>query len=169
MNRTMEYQSLLAELEVLPEQLNTTVERAMKRVRASQKKRRLFSVPMGSLAACFALFVVMVNAFPTFAKACEDVPVLSALARWRFKAGVGDFHCGLRGFDREKALSLGLRCPGMEFATEIIARFAQSGANIAEVPTVLRPDRRGGRKPHLRTVRDGLRHLYFIVFDRPLS
>ena len=91
------------------------------------------------------------------------VRVLSALARWRFRAPVGDFHCGLRAFDREKALGLNLQCPGMEFATEIIARFAQSGAPITQIPTPLRRDRRSGRS-HLRTVRDGLRHLYVIFF-----
>ncbi|MBQ8585098.1 MAG: glycosyltransferase family 2 protein [Butyricicoccus sp.] len=91
------------------------------------------------------------------------VPMLSALARLRFRVKVHDFHCGLRGFNRETALALGLRCPGMEFATEMIAAFARSGARIEEVPTVLRKDRRSG-KPHLRTVRDGLRHLKFILF-----
>lgn len=90
------------------------------------------------------------------------VPLLSALARWRFKTSVRDFHCGLRGFDREAALALGLRCPGMEFATEMIARFARSGARIEQVPTVLRRDMRPG-KPHLHTLRDGLRHLRFIL------
>lgn len=94
------------------------------------------------------------------------VPILSTLARWRFRAPVRDFHCGLRGFDREMVLSLGLRCSGMEFATELIARFAQSGAKIAQVPTPLRKDRRDGGKSHLKTVRDGLRHLYFIVFEK---
>lgn len=94
------------------------------------------------------------------------VKFLSMLARLRYHVSVGDFHCGLRGFDRKKALSLGLECPGMEFATELIARFAWSGAQIAEVSTPLRRDKRGGRS-HLRTVRDGLRHLHFILFYRP--
>jgi len=94
------------------------------------------------------------------------IPFLSALARCRFKTDVQDFHCGLRGFDREAALKLGLRCPGMEFATEMIARFAKSGAVIAQVPTVLRKDRRLG-KSHLRTLRDGFRHLKFILFNNP--
>ena len=91
------------------------------------------------------------------------VPFLSALARWRFKTDIRDFHCGLRGFDRETALKLDLVCPGMEFATEMIARFAQSGEKIVQVPTPLRKDRRSG-KPHLRTIRDGFRHLKFIIF-----
>lgn len=90
------------------------------------------------------------------------VPFLSWLARCRFGVTVGDFHCGLRGFSRDAALSLGLRCPGMEFATEMIAAFAKSGARIAEVPTRLRRDLRGG-KSHLRTFRDGWRHLMFIL------
>lgn len=94
------------------------------------------------------------------------VPLLSALARWRFKAPIGDFHGGLRAFDRQSALSLELRCTGMEFATEMIAAFAKSGAPICDVPTVLRRDRRG-RKSHLRTVRDGCRHLYYILCGKP--
>jgi len=93
------------------------------------------------------------------------IPFLSALARWRFKTDIRDFHCGLRGFDRETALKLNLVCPGMEFATEMIARFAQSGEKIVQVPTSLRCDRRSGRS-HLRTVRDGFRHLKFILFDK---
>jgi len=90
------------------------------------------------------------------------VPALSLLARWRFRSPVGDFHCGLRAFDREKALSLGLRCKGMEFATEIIAAFSKSGAAVCEVPTPLRRDLRG-RKSHIRTFRDGFRHLKYIL------
>lgn len=92
------------------------------------------------------------------------VKALSALGRLRFGTDLGDFHCGLRGFHRERALALNLRCTGMEFATELIARFAGSGAVISEIAVPLRRDRRSGSS-HLRTVRDGLRHLYFIVFN----
>jgi len=92
------------------------------------------------------------------------VRALSALAGRRFHVkNIRDFHCGLRAFNREKALELDFQCPGMEFATEMIARFAMSGAKMAEVPTPLRKDKRGG-KSHLRTVRDGLRHLYYIIY-----
>ena len=79
MNRNEEYAVLLRELETTPPALDTAVERALKRHRAA-RKRRLWGIPVGSLAACFALFVGLVNAFPTFAAACEDVPVLGALA-----------------------------------------------------------------------------------------
>ena len=90
------------------------------------------------------------------------VPLLSFIGRVRYKTGVGDFHCGIRAFDREKALALGLSCTGMEFATEIIGKFAMSGAVIKEIPADLRCDGRNGRS-HLRSIRDGLRHLFLMM------
>lgn len=81
MSRNEEYLTLLQELEPTPEALETTVERAVKRKNASRKKRRIFGIPAGSLAACFAGFVVLVNCFPTFAYACGGVPVLRELAK----------------------------------------------------------------------------------------
>ena len=89
-------------------------------------------------------------------------PALSLLARLRYKVPVRDFHCGLRAVSKDVALSLPLGCPGMEFATEMIAAFARSGAAMRELPTVLRRDRRG-RRSHIRTFRDGWRHLKFIL------
>lgn len=90
------------------------------------------------------------------------VPLLSFIGRVRYKTDVGDFHCGIRAFDREKALALGLSCTGMEFATEIIGKFAASGAVIKEIPADLRCDGRNGRS-HLRSIRDGLRHLFLMM------
>ncbi len=93
------------------------------------------------------------------------VPALSFIGRVRYRTKIGDFHCGLRGFDREKALSFNLECGGMEFATEIIGKFALAKEKICEVPTNLRKDLRG-RKPHLRSIPDGLRHLNLILFNK---
>lgn len=90
------------------------------------------------------------------------VPLLSMLGRWRYKVKIGDFHCGLRAFHRQTALSLDLQCGGMEFATELIGRFADAGEPICEIPTVLRCDRRGGHS-HLKTISDGWRHLQLIL------
>ena len=90
------------------------------------------------------------------------VPFLSWVGRLKFHTKVYDFHCGIRGFEREKALLLNLQTEGMEFATEIIAKFALSDAPIMEIPVKLRPDGREG-KSHIRDVRDGLRHLKFII------
>ncbi len=90
------------------------------------------------------------------------VPLLSFMGRVRFKTNVGDFHCGIRAFDRDKALALGLSCTGMEFATEIIGKFAMSGAVIKEIPADLRCDGRNGRS-HLRSIRDGLRHIFLMM------
>lgn len=90
------------------------------------------------------------------------VPLLSFIGRVRYKTDMGDFHCGIRAFDREKALALGLSCTGMEFATEIIGKFAMSGAVIKEIPADLRCDGRNGRS-HLRSIRDGFRHLFLMM------
>jgi len=94
-------------------------------------------------------------------------PVLSTLGRVLFKLrGVGDFHCGIRGFSRERILALGLCMPGMEFASELVVRASLSGYSIVEVPTTLRKDGRS-RPPHLRTWRDGWRHLRFLLVFSP--
>jgi hypothetical protein len=94
-------------------------------------------------------------------------PVLSWLGRHLFKLrGVGDFHCGIRGFSRERILALELCMPGMEFASELVVRASLAGYSIVEVPTTLNKDGRS-RPPHLRTWRDGWRHLRFLLVLSP--
>lgn len=93
-------------------------------------------------------------------------PVLSFLGRRFFRISVGDFHCGLRAFDRAAILRLHLATSGMEFASEMIVKASLRGCRIEEVPTQLRPDGRS-RPPHLRTWRDGWRHLRFLLIYSP--
>jgi glycosyltransferase involved in cell wall biosynthesis len=93
-------------------------------------------------------------------------PVLSFLGRTFFATDIGDFHCGLRAFRRDKVLGLGLSAPGMEFASEMVVKAAIDRLDIREVPTTLRPDGRS-RPPHLRTWRDGWRHLRFLLIYAP--
>lgn len=93
-------------------------------------------------------------------------PVLSYLGRLFFAIPVGDFHCGLRAFRRDRVLALGLRSSGMELASEMVVRAALGGLRIAEVPTTLSPDGRSSA-PHLRTWRDGWRHLRFLMMLSP--
>ncbi len=93
-------------------------------------------------------------------------PVLSFVGRLFFRTDIGDFHCGMRGFDRESVAGLGLVSTGMEFASEMVAKAALAGLSIAEVPTTLKPDGRD-RPPHLRTWRDGWRHLKFLLLFCP--
>jgi glycosyltransferase involved in cell wall biosynthesis len=93
-------------------------------------------------------------------------PVLSFVGRLFFRVRIGDFHCGLRGFPREAVQRLGLVSPGMEFASEMVAKAALAGLRVEEVPTMLRPDGRD-RPPHLRTWRDGWRHLRFLLLFCP--
>ena len=93
-------------------------------------------------------------------------PVLSFIGRLFFHIRIGDFHCGLRGFSRRKMLELDLQSTGMEFASERVVRAALAGYRVSEVPTVLRKDGRS-RPPHLRTWRDGWRHLRFLLLFSP--
>jgi hypothetical protein len=93
-------------------------------------------------------------------------PVLSFLGRLFFRAPIGDFHCGLRGFSREAILGLGLKSPGMEFASEMVVKAQLAKLRIEETPTTLRADGRT-RAPHLKTWRDGWRHLRFLLLHSP--
>jgi hypothetical protein len=93
-------------------------------------------------------------------------PVLSLIGRLFFGSPIGDFHCGLRGFSREAVLRLDLTSPGMEFASEMVVKATLAGLKIAEVPTTLSPDGRS-RPPHLRSWRDGWRHLKLLLEYAP--
>jgi glycosyltransferase involved in cell wall biosynthesis len=93
-------------------------------------------------------------------------PVLSSIGRLFFSIPVGDFHCGLRGFNANSIRKLGLVTAGMEFASEMVVRSALEHLSIVEVPTTLRPDGRS-RAPHLKTWRDGWRHLKFLLVYSP--
>ena len=93
-------------------------------------------------------------------------PVLSAVARWLHRSPIRDFHCGMRGFTREAFGKMGARSPGMEFASEMVINAHRAGLDIREVPIKLYPDKRG-RPPHLRSFRDGWRHLRLIIAHAP--
>jgi glycosyltransferase involved in cell wall biosynthesis len=93
-------------------------------------------------------------------------PLLSFIGRIFFKAQLGDFHCGLRGFNTGAVRNLRLRSRGMEFASEMVVRCRLARMRIAEVPTTLKKDGRS-HPPHLRTWRDGWRHLRFLLIFAP--
>jgi glycosyltransferase involved in cell wall biosynthesis len=93
-------------------------------------------------------------------------PVLSSIGRIFFQIGIRDFHCGLRGFNRESILKIQLNTTGMEFASEMVVKSALNQLRIAEVPTTLSKDGRE-HPPHLNTWRDGWRHLRFLLIYSP--
>ncbi|HEX3995895.1 MAG TPA: glycosyltransferase family 2 protein [Acetobacteraceae bacterium] len=93
-------------------------------------------------------------------------PVLTTVGRVFFRSPCGDFHCGLRGFERAAILDLDLQAPGMEFASEMVVKATIHNLKITEVPTTLAPDGRS-RPPHLRSWRDGWRHLRFLLLFSP--
>jgi hypothetical protein len=93
-------------------------------------------------------------------------PVLSTIGRVFFSIPVRDFHCGLRAFNRDAILGLNLRTTGMEFASEMVVKASLARLRLTEVPTTLSPDGRS-RPPHLRSWRDGWRHLRFLLLYSP--
>jgi len=93
-------------------------------------------------------------------------PVLTAVGQLFFRSQCGDFHCGLRGFNKAAITRLDLRTTGMEFASEMVVKATLQGLRVAEVPTTLSPDGRS-RPPHLRSWRDGWRHLRFLLLYSP--
>lgn len=93
-------------------------------------------------------------------------PVLSGLGRLFFRCPVGDFHCGLRGFSKDAYERMELQTTGMEFASEMVIKSTLLKLKIAEVPTILHKDGRS-RPPHLRSWRDGWRHLRFMLLFSP--
>ena len=93
-------------------------------------------------------------------------PVLSFIGRLLFKCPSQDFHCGLRALSKDAFHRMELRTGGMEFASEMVIKASLRGMKIEEVPIILHPDGRS-RPPHLRSWRDGWRHLRFMLLFSP--
>lgn len=93
-------------------------------------------------------------------------PILSKIGQLLFQSPIGDFHCGLRGFNREAILKLDLRTTGMEFASEMVVKATLHQLRITEVPIILYRDGRS-HPSHLKSWRDGWRHLRFLLMYSP--
>lgn len=95
-------------------------------------------------------------------------PVLSTIGRILYKSKIKDFHCGLRGYNRDSIHNLQLITTGMEYASEMVVQAELNNLKIIEIPTTLKKDGRSG-KPHLQSFRDGWRHLTFLLMYSPNS
>jgi glycosyltransferase involved in cell wall biosynthesis len=93
-------------------------------------------------------------------------PLLTGLLNLFFHSPIHDAHCGLRAFRRDAIVRLRLSSPGMEFASEMVVKACLGRLSMTEVPTVLHPDGRD-RPPHLRSFRDGWRHLRLLLLLCP--
>jgi len=93
-------------------------------------------------------------------------PVLSRIVRILFHTPVSDSHCGLRAFTKAALEKMDLRTGGMELASEIVIKASKAKLKTAEIPITLHPDARD-RAPHLRSFRDGWRHLRYILMMAP--
>ncbi|MGO8746887.1 MAG: glycosyltransferase family 2 protein [Thermoguttaceae bacterium] len=94
-------------------------------------------------------------------------PLLSWFLNLLFRTGVGDSHCGMRGFTKEAYRRMGLEMPGMELASEMVIKSRLAGLRTEEIPINLYPDGRN-RRPHLRSFHDGWRHLRFMLMCSPM-
>lgn len=95
-------------------------------------------------------------------------PVLTGVLNLLFRSGFSDVHCGLRAFTRDAFARINPTSTGMEYASEMVIKARLLGCRCAEVPVVLRPDGRG-RPPHLNPLRDGWRHLRYIIMLSPVE
>ena len=93
-------------------------------------------------------------------------PILSGFLNLLFKTNVGDSHCGMRGFRKDAVAKMNLQMPGMELASEMVVKSSLAGLKMEEIPITLWPDGRD-RRPHLRSFRDGWRHLRFMLMCSP--
>jgi glycosyltransferase involved in cell wall biosynthesis len=93
-------------------------------------------------------------------------PGLTWFLNLLFQTGVGDTHCGMRGFTKAAARRMNLQMPGMELASEMVIKSRAANLRIEEIPITLYPDARD-RRPHLRSFRDGWRHLRFMLMCSP--
>lgn len=91
------------------------------------------------------------------------VKFLSFIAKKKFKVEINDFHCGIRGINTKTAKELQFKSEGMEFATEMIYQFRANNKKIIEIPTKLYKCKNTERKPHLKAINDGIRHIKFII------
>lgn len=95
-------------------------------------------------------------------------PVLTGILNALFRSGLSDAHCGLRAFSKNSFERLNPSSRGMEFASEMLIKATLLGQRRTEVPITLRPDGRD-RPPHLRPLRDGWRHLRYLMMLSPLG
>jgi glycosyltransferase involved in cell wall biosynthesis len=91
-------------------------------------------------------------------------PILTGVLNLFFRTGVNDAHCGMRALRRDVLPRLDLRTTGMEFASEMVIRASKANLKIAEFPIEYHP--RGGQSK-LSSLRDGWRHLRFLLVHSP--
>ncbi len=108
---------------------------------------------------------IMPGAMP-FLHRWLGTPVLTWLSNLFFSTRIKDINCGMRGFTKAAYSQMDLRSPGMEFASEMVMKSALMNITTEQVPITLHPDGRS-REPHLRTWRDGWRHLRFMLLYSP--
>jgi glycosyltransferase involved in cell wall biosynthesis len=94
-------------------------------------------------------------------------PVLSRILNLFFRGRVSDAHCGMRALTKDAYRRMKTSAPGMEFASEMVIKASLAKMRIVDIPITLRRDGRAAHGPHLRPLRDGWRHLRFMLLHSP--
>lgn len=92
------------------------------------------------------------------------VPLLTWMLNLLYGTKVSDAHCGMRAFTKDALEKMELSSTGMEFASEMLIKAAQENLRVLEIPIEYRA--RTGGKPKLEPLRDGLRHMRFMLSYR---
>ena len=93
-------------------------------------------------------------------------PVLTTLINWFFHGKLSDCNSGFRCIRKSAFANWQIRSNGMEFASELLIKALKADAHSVEITSGLRKGPEG-RVAHLRTWRDGMRHLLFIFSEKP--
>jgi glycosyltransferase involved in cell wall biosynthesis len=109
--------------------------------------------------------VIEPGAMPTLHRIL-GTPVLTGLINLLFKGKLSDCNSGFRCLKKTAYQTWDIRASGMEFASELLIKALKKKASTVEIVSGLRPPP-VERTPHLRTWRDGMRHLLFILSERP--
>jgi len=94
-------------------------------------------------------------------------PLLSGILNLFFKGRVSDAHCGMRALTKDAYRRMKATAPGMEFASEMVIKASLGNMRIVDIPITLRRHGRAAHGPHLRPLRDGWRHLRFMLLLSP--
>ncbi|HDS45374.1 MAG TPA: glycosyltransferase [Methanomicrobia archaeon] len=107
--------------------------------------------------------IIMKGAMPRLHQYIGN-PFLTKILNRLFRIKISDAHCGMRSFTRAAYERMALRTGGMEFASEMVVEAAKQRLRIAEVPINYYP-RSAPSKLH--SIRDGWRHIRFMMLYRP--
>ena len=94
-------------------------------------------------------------------------PLFSALVKLFYNVKFNDVYCGMKIIKKDFFKSTNFFSIGMVFCLEILIKSKIMNAKVSEIPITLFKDGRIKSKSHLKTIKDGLKTLKFILISSP--